>query len=230
MIGIVSLSLKLSKKIFTMIEIDNHTIEESLIDPNGWILDLGCINFKFANEVKKYCKNIICVDPNPTIDESPIGIFFERYALVSNDVSEVDFFIYDDKHGYSLLNPDKDWCMLKDKIRVPAINIQELMKKYGVEKFELIKIDIEGGEYGLLESWDWSISKQFSVEFHDFRFMNPYYPYNEKYYENLFEKKMNTHRIIKHNLTDHPGFPAGCGRNYWDSLFIQKNLKYENFI
>ena len=96
------------------------------------------------------------------------------------------------------------------------------MTKYGITKFELIKVDIEGAEYELLQSWDWSISKQFSVEFHDFRFMNPNYPNNELYYQSLFENKLINHKISKHELSDHPGFPMGYGSNYWDSLFVEK--------
>ena len=40
-----------------MIIISEHTREESIIDKNGWILDIVCINFSFDNEIKKYCKN-----------------------------------------------------------------------------------------------------------------------------------------------------------------------------
>lgn len=205
-----------------MILIDEHTIEESIINPDGWILDLGCVNFNFSQEMKKYCKNIICVDPNPTIQSIPEGIFFEKSALISGEEDEIEFFIYNNVQCYSLLNPQKDFFHLVDKIKVPAINIQKLMTKYGITKFELIKVDIEGAEYELLQSWDWSISKQFSVEFHDFRFMNPNYPNNELYYQSLFENKLINHKISKHELSDHPGFPMGYGSNYWDSLFVEK--------
>jgi hypothetical protein len=39
-----------------MITIHEHTIEEKLIDKNGWILDLGCIDFTFAKE----CIDTLC--------------------------------------------------------------------------------------------------------------------------------------------------------------------------
>ena len=38
-----------------MITLSEHTIEESIIDENGWVLDLGCVNFSFTNDIKKYC-------------------------------------------------------------------------------------------------------------------------------------------------------------------------------
>jgi len=172
--------------------------------------------------MKKYCNNIICVDPNPTINHIPDGVFYEKAALVWDDKKEVEYFIYNDINGYSLLNPSKDWCQLQDKIVIKSINFKDIMEKYNIEKFELIKFDIEGSEYEILQNMDWSISKQFSVEFHDFRFMNPHYPNNNKYYENLFDKIGDKFNVIKHDLTDHPGFPVGQGLNYWDSLFVEK--------
>ena len=206
-----------------MIIISEHTIEESIIDKNGWILDLGCINFSFANEIKKYCNNVICVDPNPNIKEIPDDIIYENKAVTHlNGISIQDFFIYNYINGYSLLNPTRDWCILQNTIKVEVITLKDIMKKYDIEKFELIKFDIEGAEYKILEDMDWTISKQYSIEFHDFRFMNPYFPNNQIYYDKLLEKITNHCKIVKHERTDHPGFPMGAGNNYWDSLFIQK--------
>ena len=209
-----------------MITLSEHTIEESIIDENGWILDLGCVNFSFTNDIKKYCKNIICVDPNPEINEVPTGVFYERCAITHlDDETEQNFYIYNDVQGYSLLNPDRDCCQLQKVITVPVMSIKSLMKKYNIDKFELIKFDIEGAEYEILKNIDWSISKQYSIEFHDFRSMNPYYPNNQKYYDELIGNISDTIEIVSHVMTDHPGFPIGSGRNYWDSLFIQKNIQ-----
>lgn len=205
-----------------MITLHEHTIEESIIDKNGWILDLGCINFGFALEMKKYCDNVIAVDPNPNIQNIPDGIIFERAAIVSDDTKEVDYYIYNDAQGYSLLNPSKDWCQLEGKMKIKSMNIKDIMNKYGIGKFELIKFDIEGSEYEILKNIDWTISKQYSVEFHDFRFMNPHYPNNELYYTQLFSDMKNYCNVVRHESSDHPGFPAGYGRNYWDSLFVSK--------
>lgn len=210
-----------------MITISEHTFEETLISKDGWILDLGCINFSFAREAKKYCDNILCVDPNPNIknEDVPEGIIYERTAVTHlPDVTENTFYIYNDKNGYSLLNPKMDWCQLISTITVPVCTIKSLMNKYNIQQFELIKFDIEGAEYAILDNIDWNISKQFSIEFHDFRFMNPYYPNNQIYYDRLLQKLQVVCDVVSHKLTDHPGFPEGYGRNYWDSLFIRKNV------
>jgi hypothetical protein len=135
---------------------------------------------------------------------------------------EIEFFIYNDINGYSLLNPDKDWCSLLEKNVVKSTNLKKIMDKYNVQQFELIKFDIEGAEYEILMNIDWTISKQYSIEFHDFRNMNPYSPNNLRFYDELFSKMRKYCDIVKHELTDHPGFPHGLGRNYWDSLFVLK--------
>lgn len=208
-----------------MITISEHTLDESLIKKDGWILDLGCVNFTFAEEIKKYTKNIICVDPNPEIEinKIPNYIIYENTAVIpEEDIEEKTFFIYNDKNGHSILNPQKDWCNLIKKITVPTTTITKIMKKYDIDQFDLIKFDIEGAEYEILKNIDWKISKQYSVEFHDFRNMNPCHPSNEIYYNNIFETMEKYCYIAKHELSDHPGFPLGLGRNYWDSLFLLK--------
>lgn len=208
-----------------MITLSEHSFEETLINKDGWVLDLGCINFSFATDIQKYCNNILCVDPNHNISNVPSGIIYERLAVTHiDDIEEQTFYIYNDKHGYSLLHPQRDWCILERSETVKVTTIKKLMKKYNIDRFELIKFDIEGAEYEILKNLDWSISKQYSVEFHDFRFMNPYYPNNELYYTELFKNMLEHCEVKKHIATDHPGFPDGLGRNYWDSLFISKKL------
>jgi FkbM family methyltransferase len=203
-----------------MITICEHTIEESIIDKNGWVLDLGCFGFSFSLELKKYCDNILCVDPNPKIKEVPEGLIYENAAITHDDnLIEGSYYLYNDINGHSLLNPVKDTCSLISVKKINLTTINKLMLKYNIKKFELIKFDIEGSEYLILENLDWSISKQFSVEFHDFRSMNPYYPNNEIYYDKLLNKIKDDFNVITHTITPHPG---GVGYNYWDSLFVEK--------
>lgn len=44
------------------------------------------------------------------------------------------------------------------------------------------------------------------------------------HYDRLLQKLQVVCDVVSHKLTDHPGFPEGYGRNYWDSLFIRKNV------
>ena len=205
-----------------MITLSEHTIEETIINKTGYVLDLGCVNFSFSKDLLNYCDNVICVDPNTNIKNIPQGLIYENAALVHDDKKEITFYIYNDIQGYSILNPNNDCCRLVNSITVKALNIKDIMDKYNIKQFELIKFDIEGAEYEILNTMDWTISKQYSIEFHDFRNMNPYSPDNEKFYEELRNKTNNYIDIITHEKTRHPGFHGDTGLNYWDSLFILK--------
>jgi FkbM family methyltransferase len=211
-----------------MLQIEEHTIEEKILNKNGWVLDLGCVNFKFSEHMLTYCDNVISIDANPNIVNTNDRIIYKNYAVVDSDKEMfIDYHIFNDKQGNSLLKPEKDWCVHEKTIKIPTTTIHSLMIEYDINQFDLIKIDIEGSEYKLLENMDWTISKQYSVEFHDFRNMNPYYPNNELYYQKIFDDMLKYCDIIKHDRTDHPGFPLGQGSNYWDSLFILKKEYYK---
>lgn len=198
-----------------MITIQEHTIEESIINKNGFILDSGCVHFSFSLGVKEYCDNVICIDPSSSIENIPDGLTFIRKALIAGDQKKVSFFEYTDIQGNSIYNPVGDCCRLKNTVEVEACNITDIMHQYQINQFELIKLDIEGAEYSILNDIDWTISKQYSVEFHDFRNMCP----NQDFYEKLFHKMSKYCDIIQHQQTDHSG---GAGRNYWDSLYVLK--------
>ena len=176
----------------------------------------------FSCEMKKYCNNIISLDPNLIIETIPCDVLYEKVALINDDKEIVEFFIYNDKHGNSIMNPHNDFCRKEETIIVESTKLKKLMKKYDIKQFELIKFDIEGAEYDILKNIDWTVSKQYSIEFHDFRNMNPTSPNNEIFYSDLFENMLKFCDVIQHKKTEHPGFPKGLGDNYWDSLFILK--------
>jgi len=210
-----------------MIQICEHTIDENIINKSGWALDLGCIGFDFSLGIKKYVDNVIGVDPNPSIKPIP-EIIFENKAIIPLNKEEVFYNEFNDKHGNSLLTSLNDTCILQTRIKVKATTIPNLMEKYVIKQFEVIKLDIEGGEYELLENIDFTISKQFTVEFHEFRNMNPCAPNNEEYFDELFYKLKQYCDVIQHNKTHHPGFSYGKGFNYWDSLFVLKEKYWNN--
>ena len=202
---------------------DEHSVDTSILNLNGFVLDLGCLGFGFSKEIKKYVANVICVDPNPNIEIIPSDVLYENKAIISNkNIDKIRYNIFNDKSGNSLLTSNKDWCIYEKFIEVQTTTIEDLMSKYDVQQFELIKIDIEGYEYELLKNFNWKISKQYTIEFHDFRGLNPYYPNDQKYYDELIEQMSPYCDTITHNATHHPGFPYGRGFNYWDSLFILK--------
>jgi len=92
-----------------------------------------------------------------------------------------DFHISTDSHNHSLFK------VLVPKInknfKIKAFSLDNLLKEKGIEKVALLKLDIEGAEYEVLENFtDWEKIKNIALEYHDFG------ENNHKQLENLLFK------------------------------------------
>jgi FkbM family methyltransferase len=213
---------------YELVTVEEHTLSLDVLNEHSWILDLGCLNFKFSNYFINITKNIICVDANPKITTEngiipgfpiPGNIIFINKAISNQDNDYIDYYVYHDINGNSIYRNDYDYAPIMEVIKVQTISIERIMSTYGIEQFDLIKFDIEGAEYDILEKIDFSISKQFSIEFHDFR---NFVIDLVKFYNSFLERAQEYCHIVKHEKTQHPGWMTGTGINHWDSLFILK--------
>ena len=208
-----------------IINISEHSIETDLLTPGGWVMDFGCgVDFNFSKKMVEMCMKVISIDPNPNIVDVPQieNLFYERMALVSDETIEsISLDVFNDSDAASTIKTNNDigFVSKQNTIEVAATTISKLMAKYKIDRLDVLKLDIEGAEYSVLMSIDNNITKQISVEFHDFRGMNPHYPDNEKYYDEL-KLKFSDYSFVKHKIEQHPGIPGSSGENYWDSLLI----------
>lgn len=69
---------------------------------------------------------------------------------VTDKAGTVDFYHYEEKMGVGSLLPNVPLDFKKTKINVPASDLDSFFAKLGVSKIDLIKMDIEGGEYTAL--------------------------------------------------------------------------------
>jgi FkbM family methyltransferase len=61
--------------------------------------------------------------------------------------------------------------LIREKIRVPTITMEKIFNLCSIKKIDLLKIDIEGAEWGLLETFgkdEYERIKSITIEFHDF--------------------------------------------------------------
>lgn len=147
-------------------KIDGHIIDASLLSDGDWILDAGCRGFALAEKLPGNY-NFLCIDPDPKITLPDIPIYqgvFEAIALMPYD-GEVGYCGWSTGEGNYCYKDKAPWYVELD-IKVPCRTVKTLMKKYGIDKFGLAKIDIEGAEYDVLLSIDFPFAKQISVEFH----------------------------------------------------------------
>jgi len=78
-----------------------------------------------------------------------------------------DFFISSDSHNHSLfkvLVPK-----ITKNVKIKTCSLDDLLKEQGIEKVALLKLDIEGAEYEVLENFNsWEKIKNIALEYHDF--------------------------------------------------------------
>lgn len=189
-----------------------------LLTYKGWVLDVGCRGFKFARCLAQGGCRVIAVDPNKTIEDPGIpGVYFLRKALVVKGGPELPYASWGNGDGNRIVEVSK--CPPEAEVyKVPTITLAEVQSQFGIEEFDLIKIDAEGLEYDFLFSLRPPVVKQISVEFHDFLGLNPY-PDPELYYEELKYRWANCYEFTKHKKT--PMRPDNPIMNYWDSLFVR---------
>lgn len=212
-----------------IISISEHSVETDILTPGGWVMDFGCgVDFTFSMKMIEMGMKVISIDPNPNIINTPQleNLFYERKALVTDEsIESISLDVFNDTDAASTIKTNNDISFVRKEntITVETTTLKKLMDKYKIDRLDVLKLDIEGTEYSVLMSIDSDIAKQISIEFHDFRGMNPYYPNNEMYYDEL-RLKLNNYTFVKHEREQHLGIPGESGKNYWDSLLISKNI------
>jgi FkbM family methyltransferase len=169
-----------------MKKIHGHSIEETLLEPGGWVLDLGCRDFVFSKKLLSYGMRIIAVDPLRGMKASRYclgnnGFYFLNKACVGvKNLDALMYFEYKDGGANSLYNKTGVHMEVQGKsvdfiasYPVDLITIREIMDLFNVVQFDVIKMDIEGAEYDILLNFPTRCTKQLTVEFHDWLGLNP---------------------------------------------------------
>ena len=153
-----------------MIEtIEDHTVHPRYLGTQSQVLDLGANYGLFAKAITaRFGCRCIAVEPSPepfaAIVETPF-ISKLQVAAASNS-GTVPFHIATDSVFSSLHPPNS----LVKVIEVRALSLPDLFDLIGVGSLDLLKMDIEGAEIGLINTCPPSVLqqiKQLSIEFHD---------------------------------------------------------------
>lgn len=189
--------------------IAEHTVETSILD-GGFCIDVGCLGFKFSEAMKDFGLKVIAIDIQHLYDSEPQGITFLKYA-VSNKNGLLHYTKTEDPQamfiseggGYPISSHTLDWFYAVNHIDDTNLDI--------------LKLDCEGSEYDILSDENFKpIPKQISVEFH-------LHSQPAKHHKNYVKCMMNLlkyYKAIKHEFYE----AHGAGGNFWDSLFIRKDL------
>jgi FkbM family methyltransferase len=188
--------------------IAEHQVDMDLLSPMSRILDLGCLNFIYCNEMRRLGHTVYAVDIQDLQDED-----YHRVAITNYN-----------GYGYILHSADKqaarfvmDGDFRKHKGRVERIKCQTLrafMKSVGVDFFDLIKMDVEGAEHEIIMSLDKAPSTQLEIEMH---------MHTGIYTEQAVQKMIkHLHGLGYKTVSHEKTAQHGCGFNYWSSLFLLK--------
>ena len=141
------------------------------LNENSIIFDLGGYQGQWASDVfEKYCCTIYIFEPVPDFAENIKQRFKENpevhvynYGLAEKNKIETIAISEDESSVFK---------QSKDSIEIRLVNALKFLKKKNINNIDLIKINIEGGEYELLEYLiEVGITKDIKdiqVQFHDF--------------------------------------------------------------
>lgn len=208
-----------------------HTVDVDRLPLAPVVLDVGCRGFDFTEAVLKLRPDaaVFALDPDPSIHGPHLpGCTYLRFALVHDDRASSLYAMDGAGLGNFLVEgpgkirrPDCGWefdgCQVD---RVACVNIVELMKRTGVTRWDLVKLDCEGSEFGILENWPGPIADQITVEFHDWT--GPRGDLVKAgYYEKTLWPKLPWYEVVQHEWLP-LGADATRQIGHWDSLLTLK--------
>ncbi|MEK7643992.1 MAG: FkbM family methyltransferase [Patescibacteria group bacterium] len=153
--------------------------EEIIANSRGLIVDVGA----HAGFFSLYCRALNPQIPIIAVEPEPRNIAALNKHLKLNRVENVlveqtalaaksgkrELFVSPDSSFHYLLTDDEK---TDNKITVNCITLNDLAKKYRINGIDLLKMDIEGGEYELVKNWgasEWGMIRQIVMEYHDHR-------------------------------------------------------------
>lgn len=202
--------------------VDGHTFFPGLLTDHGWIIDAGCRGFKLAEymEVQKprinykdFNYQTYCLDIERFEKPELVTVF--KQAALTNHSGETECYLFGNGTGNFIKGINGEPGNTEDrpvqKITVPCITLQDIYNEIGTD-IDLLKLDIEGAEYEILESLE-PIPKQITVEFHEHCHTELHRKYIDKVLEHLCK-----HYHMNLYIREWPRYL------FMDCLFIRKDL------
>jgi FkbM family methyltransferase len=146
-----------------------HTLHPRYLNADSRVLDLGANYGLFTYAiVERFGCQCVAVEPSPLPFASiRTGPHVAKYQLAIGDsTGVVDFHVAEDSTTSSLTGASET-----DKISVPIQTLPSVIEKLGWDRVDLLKVDIEGAEIGMLAACPDDVLRriaQISIEFHDF--------------------------------------------------------------
>lgn len=196
-----------------LVTIAEHTIDVDRLTPGGWVLDGGCRNFGFARGLVERGCRVLAIDADPTVVAEDIpGVQFLHRAIAAEAGTRSLVMSSDPQARY--LTPVGSTAIGGEKVE--AMTIIDLMEPTDGLMWDVVKLDVEGAEYDILQAWpmDRPLAKQISIEFHEH--VRPRPP---ELYDAIFNRLSKFYDVVQH--VSEAKYCAGY--NYWDSLLVLRD-------
>lgn len=198
----------------------DHTIDVGLLPESPVVLDVGARGFGFTRDILALRPKalVVAMEPDPNVQDPDIaGVEFVQKALVSDNRPLQRYASFSTGEANFITEAASYYDAQIKYVR--CITIRSLMLDLGIDHWDLVKLDCEGSEFGILEYWPSAIATQISVEFHDFKNRDKW---NDAYFEALF-KSLEFHHgysIVQHELSS---VGPGNAMGHWDSLLVLRS-------
>lgn len=153
--------------------IKEHTFFDELLNDELVVVDLGACRGEFIGELENFfkIKKAILVEANPTNFKTLIDK--PNYVLYNNAVSNISnetiIFYENIKSPYDGSKIFNYFGGIEHNIQ--TITLEQLMSENSIDYVDILKVDIEGSEYEIMNSISddcYSKIRQITIEFHDF--------------------------------------------------------------
>lgn len=194
-----------------LLTIADHTIDVERLhrNQNPRVLDIGSRGQMFAKGIWELnpLAYVLQIDPDSNV------IDCVHVAIVGRGEVRQTYVRYSTGEGNFLGSPFG--IAGADPIEIPCMTVDGFSRAAGIKFWDVIKLDCEGSEFGILETWPGKICDQISVEFHDYK--NPKL-YNHYYFQWLFEQMKEKGYVVAR----HEWIKQGDTWGHWDSLLVLK--------
>jgi FkbM family methyltransferase len=204
-----------------MITIDGHTFDNSKL-LGGWVIDAGCRGFEFTNycltRSKVYALDIedFTNDPLLSLAASHNSKFIFKQAALTNYKGSVEGYFYGNGTGNFIEGINGKPGSTEDRPvkyqTIPTITLNDIYAEIGTD-IDVLKLDIEGAEYMVLDKSFEPIPKQITVEFHE----HVHAHLHNQYWEEIFERLCRDYHASLY-IREWPQY------KFMDCLFIRKDI------
>lgn len=148
-----------------------HTFVATGISESSLVIDAGSHKLEFASDLsERFNCTVISIEPNTDLARLPInGKIKLISAALSCETGEASFVIRDNLESSSLSFNGSCELLAHKTIIVEQTNLSKVMDDFGITYIDLLKLDIEGAEYDVLNGLTPELSEkiaQITVEFH----------------------------------------------------------------